>query len=446
MKRLFFVAFLLSCPVFAYSTSVTVYNDDFALVRDVKEFSIYEGIQKIEVTDVAAKIDPTTVLPKFLSDADKISVLEQNYDYDLVNSNKLLQKYIGKDITVERQNSGSKKEQISGTLLAVNGGIILKTGNDKIIINPAGEISLPGLPDGLMLKPTISWLVSGKVFGTKKMELSYKTSGFSWYADYVAVLDKNDKNIDLNAWVTINNTSGATYKDAELKLVAGDVNTVKEIAPKMMLATNRAFAADSVSSFEEQSFFEYHIYNLSRKTTLKDNEKKQLELTSAQNVPVEKKYTFYGNSNKVNVTLNFKNDKNSHLGIPLPKGKVRVFKNDGKALEFVGEDKIDHTPENDYISLNLGKTFDIKAERIRKNLIRNNEEKKSEETYEIVIKNSKEQSVKIEVVETLNSYSGWKIISSSDKYVKKNSNTIIFNVDIPAKAEKKIIYKVRYSW
>lgn len=446
MKKIFFAALLLLCPVFAYAVSVTVYNNDFALVRDVKEFDVYEGSQKIEFTDVAAKIDPTSVLPKFLSDADKIFILEQNYDYDLVNSNKLLQKYIGKDITIERQNSNSKKEQISGTLLAVNGGIILKTNNDKIIVNPAGEISLPGLPDGLMLKPTISWLVDSKVFGTKEMELSYKTSGFSWNADYVAVLDKNDGKIDLNAWVTINNNSGATYKNAELKLVAGDVNTVNEFAPKMMRATNSLMAADSVASFEEQSFFEYHIYNLSRKTTLKDNEKKQIELTSAQNVPVEKKYTFSGNGNKVNVTLNLKNDKNSHLGIPLPKGKVRVFKNDGKALEFVGEDRIDHTAENEDILLNLGNAFDIKGERIRKNIVRNNEEKKSEETYEITIKNSKKDSVKVEVVENMHSYSGWKILSSSEKYTKKNSSTIVFNVEVPAKAEKKITYRVRYTW
>ena len=446
MKRLFFVTLLLFCPLLAYSTSVTVYNNDFALVKDVKNFDLYEGSQKIEFTDVAAKIDPTSVLPKFLSDADKISILEQNYDYDLVNSSKLLQKYIGKDITIERQSSNSKKEQISGMLLAVNGGIILKTANDKIIINPAGEISLPGLPEGLMLKPTISWLVDSKVFGTKEMELSYKTSGFSWYADYVAVLDKNDEHIDLNAWVTVNNTSGASYKNAELKLVAGDVNTVKESAPKMMMAANRALAADSVASFEEQSFFEYHIYNLSRKTTLKDNEKKQIELSSAQNVPVEKKYTFRGNGNKVNVTLSLKNDKRSHLGIPLPKGKVRVFKNDGNALEFVGEDGIDHTPENDDILLNLGNAFDIKAERIRKNIVRNNEEKKYEETYEITIKNSKQESVKVEVVEILNAYSGWKVISSSDKYIKKNSNTIVFNAEVSAKTEKKITYRVRYSW
>ncbi|MBQ3834387.1 MAG: DUF4139 domain-containing protein [Elusimicrobia bacterium] len=449
MRKIFFIAFLLVCPILVYSASVTVYNDDFALVRDVKEFELNRGAQKIEISDVASKIDPTSVLPKFVSDADKISILEQNYDYDLVNSNKLLQKYIGKEITVERQLPNSKKEQLTGTLLAVNGGIIIRTNNEKIIINPEGEISLSGLPEGLMLKPTISWLVDSKVSGKKSMELSYKTSGFSWNADYVAVLDKNDKNIDLNAWVTINNISGATYKDADLKLVAGDVNTVKRnSSPRMLMAVNKAAAVSDEASFEEQSFFEYHIYNLSRKTTLKDNEKKQIELTSAQKVPVEKKYIFNGSkyNGKVEVVLVLKNNKESNLGIPLPKGKVRVFKNDGRALEFVGEDKIEHTPEKADISLSLGNAFDVTAEKMTVNVVRNNNSKNMEESIEFKVKNSKDVPVKVEIVENLNAYSSWKIISSSEKYIKKNSNTIIFNIEIPAKAEKKIEYKVKYSW
>ncbi len=449
MKKLFFVAIFALCPVFAYSASVTIYNNDFALVREVKDFELEEGNQKIEITDVAAKLDPTSVLPKFYSDANKISILEQNYDYDLVNSNKLLQKYIGKEVTVERQLPNSKKEQITGTLLAVNGGIILKTNNDKIIINPTGEISLSGLPEGLMLKPTISWLIDSKISGNRTMELSYKTAGLSWNADYVAVLDKNDKNIDLNAWVTVNNTSGATYKDANLKLIAGDVNMVKqESTPRLLMAANKAAMQSDSASFEEQSFFEYHIYNLSRKTTLKDNEKKQIELTAAQKVPVEKKYIFNANkyNGKVEIILSLKNNKESNLGIPLPKGKVRVFKNDGKALEFIGEDRIDHSPENADITLSLGNAFDITANKTITNTVRNTNAKNIEESVEFTIKNSKDTPIKIEIVEILNSYSSWKILSFSDKYTKKNSNTIVFNVEVPAKADKKIKYKVKYSW
>ncbi|WP_372520816.1 DUF4139 domain-containing protein [Candidatus Ruminimicrobiellum ovillum] len=452
MKKIFVLFAFMFVSSFIYAASVTIYNDNFALVRDTKDVDVKVGKQTIEVDDVSAKIDPTSVLPKFLSDSNNITILEQNYDFDLVNSNKLLQKYIGKDITVERYLPNSQKEKISGKLLSVQGGTIIKTNNDKIVINPSGEISLPKMPDGLMLKPTLSWLINSKVAGKKKLELTYKTTGFSWVADYVAVLNKDDKNIDLNAWVTINNTSGATYKDAKLKLVAGDVNTVKEprAARSLMMAKNAVMeeaAYDTAAGFQEQAFFEYHIYKLQRKADLKDNEKKQIEFTAAQNIPVEKKYTYQSSkNNKVEISLKFKNNKASNLGIPLPKGKVRVFKSDGDSIEFVGEDMIDHTPENKDMRLTLGNAFDVTAEKKMTNSSRNNSAKQSEETYEIVLKNAKDETVKVDVIETFYGWSNWKIVSNSHKFEKKDSNTIAFEVDVPAKSETKVTYKVKYSW
>ena len=452
MKKIFVLSALMFVSGFIYSASVTIYNDNFALVKDTKEVNVKNGQQMIEVDDVSAKIDPTSVLPKFLSDADKITILEQNYDFDLVNSNKLLQKYIGKDITVERYLPNSQKEKISGKLLSVQGGTIIKTNNDKIVINPEGEISLPKMPEGLMLKPTLSWLINSKVSGKKKLELTYKTTGFSWVADYVAVLDKDDKKIDLNAWVTINNTSGATYKDAKLKLVAGDVNTVKEYGRtnRVMLAAKSAAMdamAEEAAGFQEQSFFEYHIYKLQRKANLKDNEKKQIEFTAAQNVPVEKKYTYESSkNNKVEISLKFKNNKASNLGIPLPKGKVRVFKSDGDSIEFVGEDQIDHTPENKDMKLTIGNAFDVTAERKRTSSSSNNSAKQSEESYEITLKNAKAEAVKVDVIEKFYGWSNWKITSNSQKFEKKDSNTAVFEVDVPAKGEKKVTYKVKYTW
>ena len=451
MKKLFVLFFLAIQPAFVYSAAVTIYNDNFALVRDTKEVDVKVGKQTIEVDDVSAKIDPTSVLPKFLSDANNITILEQNYDFDLVNSNKLLQKYIGKDITVERYLPNSQKEKISGKLLSVQGGTIIKTNNDKIVINPSGEISLPKMPDGLMLKPTLSWLINSKVAGKKKLELTYKITGFSWVADYVAVLDKDDKKVDLNAWVTINNTSGATYKDAKLKLVAGDVNTVKPAtrATGVMLAKNAvmAEAAYDEAGFQEQSFFEYHIYQLQRKADLKDNEKKQIEFTAAQNVPVEKKYTYQSSkNNKVEISLKFKNNKASNLGIPLPKGKVRVFKSDGDSIEFVGEDTIDHTPENKDMRLTLGNAFDVTAEKKMTSSSRNNSSKQSEETYEIVLKNAKKEAVKVDVIETFYGWSNWKITSNSHKFENKDSSSVVFEIDVPAKSETKVTYKVKYTW
>lgn len=452
MKKLFVLFFLAIQPAFVYSAAVTIYNDNFALVRDTKDVDVKVGAQTIEVDDVSAKIDPTSVLPKFLSDANNITILEQNYDFDLVNSSKLLQKYIGKDITVERYLPNSQKEKISGKLLSVQGGTIIKTNNDKIVINPNGEISLPKMPDGLMLKPTLSWLINSKVAGKKKLELTYKTTGFSWVADYVAVLNKDDKNIDLNAWVTINNTSGATYKDAKLKLVAGDVNTVKEQRSTRNLMVAKATAMeeacyDEAGGFQEQAFFEYHIYKLQRKATLKDNEKKQIEFTAAQNIPVEKKFTYQSSkNNKVEISLKFKNNKASNLGIPLPKGKVRVFKSDGDSIEFVGEDQIDHTPENKDMRLTLGNAFDVTAEKKMTNSSRNNSAKQSEETYEIVLKNAKDEAVKVDVIETFYGWSNWKIVSNSHKFEKKDSNSIVFEVSVPAKSETKVTYRVKNSW
>ena len=451
MKKIFVLSVLMSISSFIYAASVTIYNDNFALVKDTRDVDVKVGKQTIEVDDVSAKIDPTSVLPKFLSDANNITILEQNYDFDLVNSNKLLQKYIGKDITVERYLPNSQKEKISGKLLSVQGGTIIKTNNDKIVINPEVEISLPKMPDGLMLKPTLSWLINSKVAGKKKLELTYKTTGFSWVADYVAVLDKDDKKVDLNAWVTINNTSGATYKDAKLKLVAGDVNTVKPTtrATGVMLAKNAvmAEAAYDEAGFQEQSFFEYHIYQLQRKATLKDNEKKQIEFTAAQNIPVEKKYTYQSSKNsKVEISLKFKNNKASNLGIPLPKGKVRVFKSDGDSIEFVGEDTIDHTPENKDMRLTLGNAFDVTAEKKMTSSSRNNSSKQSEETYEIVLKNAKKEAVKVDVIETFYGWSNWKIVSNSHKFENKDSASVVFEVDVPAKSETKVTYKVKYSW
>ena len=258
MKKFFILLILLFQSVFIYCASVTIYNDNFALVKDTKKFNLKKGLQKVEVSDVASKIDPTSVLPKFISDSNKITILEQNFDFDLVNSDKLLQKYIGSDISIERYLPNSNKEKISGQLLSVQDGTIIKTKDDKIVINPQGEIILPKMPEGLMLKPTLSWVVDSKVSGEKELELTYKTTGFSWVADYVAVLDNNDKKVDLTAWVTINNTSGATYNNAKLKLIAGDVNVVREgsYSHKFKVVRNAAVSEDSGKNFQEKSFFE----------------------------------------------------------------------------------------------------------------------------------------------------------------------------------------------
>ena len=465
--RKVFLSMLLICLFvqFVFAVSITVYNDDLALVRDIKDVILYKGEQKIEIDDVSSKIDPTSVLPKFLSDADKIDIYEQNFDFDLVNTNKLLQQYIGSNIEIEKQLPNSSKEKIAAKLLAVNGGIVVQS-NDKIILNPEGEISLPKLPEGVRLKPTLSWLVNSKIIGKRQLEVTYQTSGLSWMSDYIVILDKDDKNLDINAWVTINNLSGTTYKDANLKLIAGDVNIVKNnIGPKRLLMAKSGSFDSANESFQEKSFFEYHMYELGRKTTIKSDEKKQIEFASAQLIPINRKYTYNGSqmdnfsfskyskttkdfwqqsNKKVSIDIEFKNAKSSNLGIPLPKGKMRVYKNDGQAIEFIGEDTIDHTPENEIISLNLGNVFDVVGNRTQTEFILG--DKSAQETFSISLRNSKDEEIEVEVIEPLYRWSTWRILSTTDKYIKKDSQNIVFKVKVPAKGEKNITYTVKYKW
>jgi len=430
-----------------FAISVTIYNNDLALIKDKKEVTLKKGIQKIEIDNVATNIDPTSVLPKFSHSSDKIKINEQNFDYDLVNTNKLLQQYIGKDIEIEKESSGSKKEVISGTLLAVNGGMVLQT-KDKIILNPQGEVSLPKLPEGLRLKPTLSWVIDSRFEGDNNLEFTYQTSGISWVSDYIVVLADNDSSLDMTGWVTINNYSGATYNDAKLKLVAGDVNIVREqprrlYAAKNVMAVSAEQMMDEAGGFEERGLFEYHIYDLSRQTTVKNNEKKQIQLMTAQKVPAKKKYVYnaYTDAGKVFTYLSFKNDKKSNLGIALPKGKVRVYKNDAEALEFIGEDKIDHTPENKDMDLKLGKVFDVAVTRTQKEYKRLSSTS-HQETYVIEFTNSKKEDMEIEVEENLGV--SWKITESSEKYTKKNSNVIVFKIKVPAGKTYKVSYTVKY--
>ena len=447
MKKILFVMFFtyFACNSL-FAISVTIYNNDLALIKDKKEVSLKKGLQKIEIDNVATNIDPATVLPKFSHSADKIKINEQNFDYDLVNTNKLLQQYIGKDIEIEKESSNSKKEIISGTLLAVNGGMVIQT-KDKIILNPKGEVSLPKLPEGLRLKPTLSWVIDSRFEGNNNLEFTYQTSGISWVSDYIVVLAENDSNLDMTGWVTINNLSGATYENAKLKLVAGDVNIVRDQPRRMYAAKNvvMAVAEDSMAEggFEERGLFEYHIYDLSRQTTIKNNEKKQIQLMTAQKIPSKKKYVYnaYTDSSKVFTFLSFKNDKKSNLGMALPKGKVRVYKNDKDALEFIGEDKIDHTPENKDIDLKLGKVFDVSVTRTQKEYKRISSTS-HQESYVIEFTNSKKEDIEIDVEENLGT--SWKITESSDKYTKKNSNVIVFKIKVPAGKTYKISYTVKY--
>ena len=446
MKRVFLMLLFVCFVSNVFAVSVTIYNNDLALIKDKHEVQLKKGVQKIEIDNVATNIDPTSVLPKFSNNNDKIKINEQNFDYDLVNTNKLLQQYIGKEIEITRESANSKKEIIFGTLLAVNGGMVLQT-KEKILLNPSGEVSLPNLPQGLRLKPTLSWDINSQVEGKNNLEFTYQTSGISWVSDYIVVLANNDLSLDMNGWVTINNLSGATYENAKLKLVAGDVNLVRE-QPRRVYAKNvmmvSAEGASVDEAFAERSLFEYHMYDLSRKTTIKNNEKKQIQLITAQKIPAKKKYIYnsYNDISKVFAFLYFKNDKKSNLGLALPKGEVRVYKNDANSLEFVGEDKIDHTPENKDIELKLGKVFDVTVKRTQTDY-RKYSSSGHQETNIIEITNSKKEDIEVEVEENVGL--NWKVVEMSEQYTKKNSQVIVFKVKVPAGKTNKVTYTVKYS-
>lgn len=427
------------------SVSITVYNNNLGVVKDLRTLDITSGISTIKLTDVAELIDPTSVHIGINGE-----VLEQNFQYDLVRFSKILGKYIDKNI----QLINPKGELIEGVLLTAEGfNIVLQKKDGGLLMLPDisdHQISVNALPEGLITKPTLVWLLNSKTKGKQDVEVSYQTGGMNWHAEYVAVLNKNDDKLDLNSWVSVDNNSGATYKNAKLKLVAGDVNIVFQ-QPKRQPMMNKEFmATDSKPQFSEGELFEYHIYNLQRPTTLNDSETKQISLFEAKNVKINKKYfylggSYYGNreNGKVTVILEFDNSESNNLGIPMPKGKVRVYKSDGDAIEFIGEDFIDHTAKNSKINLEIGKAFDITVDD-KQTENTNISNRVNEQKYEVKIKNEKKEDIVVDVERVLGQ--NWTILNSSLDFEKLDSQRILFKVPVKANSETTLKYKVRYNW
>src|SRR3989339_212074 len=417
---------------FSQEIGLTIYNQNLGLVKDKRTIKINKGIQKVEFIDVAAKIDPTSVHFKSLTDPEKCSVLEQNFEYDLISRDKLLQKYIGKEIELEKRigKDGDKKEIIKGTLLSTAGGLTIKS-DDKILVNPSGDVSLSKIPEGLILKPTLSWLLQNDVSGENKIEVDYLTNGINWDADYVVVSDKDDKNIDLNGWVTIDNKSGATYKEAKLKLIAGDIHRIAPdaLAENDVMYEAKAMQATAAPQFQEKSFFEYHMYTLQRKTTVKDNETKQIEFASATGIPVKKLYIYNGSLQQFYGYQQWsRTDRN--YGIQSNK-KVYVM------LDFKNS-------KDENIRIYLGDAFDIVGERVQADF--KNGDGWCDESFKINLRNHKEENIEITVVEKLNRWSNWKITQKSQDYEKKDSRTIEYKLKIPKNSENTLNYTIHYWW
>ncbi|MFQ3598047.1 MAG: DUF4139 domain-containing protein, partial [Chloroherpetonaceae bacterium] len=395
MKSSLFIASILfamsiSLDAQERSVAVTVYNDNLGVIKETRKIDVQRGMSEIKITDVAAQIDPTTVYIKLNG-----TVVEQNYQYDLVSVYKILEKYLDKSV----QLINEKGELLEGTLLsAQNGQIVLRKREGGLMMIGGLDkyrISVADLPDGLITKPTLVWKVDSRSSGRQDAEISYHTGGMKWHAEYVAVLNKDDSKLNLKAWVSIENQSGATYPNATLKLIAGDINRVQEQPAYPMIGRGKMLMAEAAApQFEEQSLFEYHAYALQRPTTLANNETKQISLFEAENVSVVKKFQHKGGK-KINVVVEFENKSTNQLGMPLPKGKVRVNKEDRGALEFIGEDQIDHTPRDEKVSLKIGDAFDIVAEEVQTDY-KQLSDRASETTWKITFKNRKDEAVTIE--------------------------------------------------
>ena len=451
--------------------ALTIYNQNFGVIRERRKVNITEKLGTIRFTDVAAQIDGTSVSFKSLTDPDA-TVLEQNYEYDLVSADKLLQKYIDKPITVLTKD-GSR---YSGNLLSFDANqLVIRQYGEKgdLAMVQRGDnvkdVEFSALPEGLITKPTLVWKLATEKVGNQLIEVAYQTAGINWQSDYNAVLNANDTALDLSGWVTINNRSGATYKDAKLKLIAGDVRRVQ---PQNMAMVGKARSEmmldQSGGGFEEKAFFEYHLYTLGRSTTVADNQTKQIELLKTADVPVKKvflyegapQYRWYGGlvtatgygseegNKKVNVIIELKNSQDNHMGMPLPKGKVRLYKRDpaDASLEFVGEDQIDHTPKDETVRLHIGDAFDIVGERKRTDFHVDTSGHVMTESFEIRVRNHKTEAVEVLVKEPLYRWNNWEITQASAKWTKYDSNTIHFPVTAAKDGEQVITYTVRYTW
>jgi len=458
---LFFLS-TLSCAAEAVTTTVddqeavevTIYNSNIGLVKDLRNIKLPRGIQELRFMDVASQIIPTSVNIRSTTSPDNLSVLEQNYEYDLLSPRKLIDKYVGKTVKLVTKNPYTDKEEtVTATILSNNEGVPVYRINNEITFGHPGRIIFQEIPDNFIAKPTLIWLLDNKAASRQKIETLYLTNGINWRADYVLTLDRKDAEGSLNGWVTIDNKSGAPYKNAKLKLVAGDIHRARDDArrEKVMAA---AAAQRAESEFREAAFFEYHIYTLERKTTIKENQTKQVGLLSASKVPLKKEFIYRGASHyyrnrygdairtdKVGVFLEIYNKKENNLGMPFPKGIVRVYKEDhDKSLQFVGEDSIDHTPRDEKIRIKMGNAFDIAA--TRKQTIW---EKISKDTYEIgfeiSLRNHKEEDVTIKVVEPLSW--DWKILESSHAHTKVDAHTASFDVPVKKDGEAKLTYRAR---
>ncbi len=442
--------------------AVTVYNSNIALVRDVRQLNLPSGAFRLKFMDIAATVNPATVHFRSLTDAAKLAVVEQNYEYDLLEPAKLLHKYVGKEITLERSyfdNNTTKREQIKATLLADNSGTVWKIGDD-IVTNPAVEsYHFPEVPANLYERPTLLMSLENSGARRQQIETSYLAAGLTWNADYVLTVARDDKAADLDGWVTIGNNCGTAFHNAKLQLVAGDLNRVPEARRSRVLGQVQAGVGTAPApQFQQESFSEYHLYTLGRKTSVEDKETKQISLLEGTNVPVNKLFVVNGQNyyyrsqqnpgspikDAVMVYYKFKNAEKSGLGMPLPAGNLRVYQKDSRGgVLFIGEDRIEHTPKDEDITVHIGNAFDVVSER-KQTDYKKIDTHVWEMEYEITLRNHKETPIVVEVNEPIGG--DWEMVSSSYKFTKTAAFAAQFNVPVEKDGSAVLRYRVRAKW
>jgi len=442
--------------------SVTVYNSDLSLVRDVRDLSMPGGTFQLKFMDIAASVNPATVHMRSLNDPSQLSVLEQNYEYDLLDPAKLLQKYVGREVTLIRpgvRNAAGEQDEVKATLIADNNGPVWKIGNDIVTGLGVGSIRFPEVPANLYDRPTLLWTLDNRGALKQKVEVSYLAGKLSWKADYVLNVSRDETKADLDGWVTLVNDSGTAFQNAHLQLVAGELNRVPVAAQyKAISGIAREAVNAAAPAFAEEAFNEYHLYTLDRRTSVMNNETKQVSLLNASNIPLLKTYEVDGRDyyyhtairtgapikDPVEVFYKFKNSDKSSLGMPLPAGTMRIYQADahGETL-FAGEDNIGHTPKDEEVSLHAGNAFDVVAER-KETDYRSFSGNNYEMEYEITLRNHKNIPITVLVNEPIGG--DWEILNSTYKWTKTAAFAAQFSVPVDKDGTSVLKYRVHVHW
>jgi hypothetical protein len=441
--------------------SVTVYNSNLALVRDVRQIHLQSGVFPLRFEDVAASILPATVHFRSLTDPSKVNVVEQNYEYDLLDPQKLLQKYVGREVTLiqrETEAGSTKLVETKALLLADNGGPVWKVGDEIVTGLTADSYRFPDLPANLYSQPTLLWTLDNRGPDRQRVEASYLTNNMNWNADYVLNVSRDEKTADLDGWVTLVNNSGAAYENAKLQLVAGEVHRTSQPRGFPIAGAVMNQAAEAAPQFQQEGFSEYHLYTLERRTSIQNNESKQISLLNGTNIPVEKYLAvegepyYYRNPQQignaipqpVKVFYRFKNDAKSGLGIPLPAGTVRVYQADSQGgTQFAGEDRIDHTPKDETLRIYVGNAFDVVCER-KQTDFKKLASDLFEMEYQITLRNHKDGPATVEVREPVGG--DWEVLSSNYQWTKLDASTIGFEIPVDKNGTSTLDYRVRVKW